>query len=216
MSDNPNLGFGKFVPGFDFLQNLAKGATQSIPQMPNLANWVAPTLNPEELEKRIEELKAVHFWLDQNSKRPGRHHPGAGGPEDDAGHAQGHELQPGRRGQCIQAQGRRFGGTGCAAVTETAESAAKTLEAAGRQRTPGHRRTRAGAQDGRAASPPTSRRPAWPPWWTRCSVGFADPAVPADRRHAMKDAGRNTAIDATRNMATGLAKEAVKAVAASG
>jgi hypothetical protein len=28
---------------------------------------------------------------------------------------------------------------------------------------------------------------------------------------AMKDAGRNTAIDATRNMATGLAKEAVKA-----
>jgi hypothetical protein len=29
---------------------------------------VAPTLNLEELEKRIGELKAVHFWLDQNSK----------------------------------------------------------------------------------------------------------------------------------------------------
>ena len=71
MSDNPNLGFGKFVPGFDFLQNLAKGATQSIPQMPNLANWVAPTLNLEELEKRIDDLKAVHFWLDQNSKALG-------------------------------------------------------------------------------------------------------------------------------------------------
>ena len=27
MSDSPSLGFGKFVPGFDFLQNLAKGAT---------------------------------------------------------------------------------------------------------------------------------------------------------------------------------------------
>src|SRR5438067_705483 len=71
MSDNDNLGFGKFVPGFDFLQNLAKGASQTIPQMPNLANWVAPTLNVEELEKRIADLKAVHFWLDQNSKALG-------------------------------------------------------------------------------------------------------------------------------------------------
>jgi hypothetical protein len=68
MSDNQNFGFGKFVPGFDFLQNLAKGASQTLPQMPNLSNWVAPTLNLEELEKRIGELKAVHFWLDQNSK----------------------------------------------------------------------------------------------------------------------------------------------------
>src|SRR5947209_19544187 len=71
MSDNGNLGFGKLVPGFDFLQNLAKGASQTLPQMPNLSNWVAPTLNVEELEKRIGELKAVHFWLDQNSKALG-------------------------------------------------------------------------------------------------------------------------------------------------
>jgi hypothetical protein len=35
--------------------------------MPNLGNWVAPTLNVEELDKRIEELKAVQFWLDQNA-----------------------------------------------------------------------------------------------------------------------------------------------------
>lgn len=68
MSDNQNTGFGRFVPGFDFLQNLAKGASQSMPQMPNLSSWVAPTLNLDELEKRIGELKAVHFWLDQNSK----------------------------------------------------------------------------------------------------------------------------------------------------
>ena len=71
MSDNTNFGFAKLVPGFDFLQNLAKGASQTIPQMPNLSNWVAPTLNVEELEKRIGELKAVHFWLDQNSKALG-------------------------------------------------------------------------------------------------------------------------------------------------
>ena len=71
MSDTQNFGFGKFIPGFDFLQDLAKGASQSLPQLPNLSNWVAPTLNLEELEKRIGELKAVHFWLDQNSKALG-------------------------------------------------------------------------------------------------------------------------------------------------
>jgi hypothetical protein len=78
MSDtsNPmNTAFGKFVPGFDFLQGLAtqavKGAASglpNIPQMPNPANWVAPTLNVEELDKRIQELKTVQFWLDQNAK----------------------------------------------------------------------------------------------------------------------------------------------------
>ncbi len=68
MSDSDATGFAKFVPGFDFLQNLAKGASASVPQMPNMGNWVAPTLNVEELDKRIEELKNVQFWLEQNSR----------------------------------------------------------------------------------------------------------------------------------------------------
>ena len=67
----PFPDFGKLVPGFDFLQNLAKqaagGATQTLPQLPNLGNWIAPTLNVEELDKRVQELKAVQFWLDQNA-----------------------------------------------------------------------------------------------------------------------------------------------------
>ncbi|MNS87718.1 hypothetical protein D3C72_1216700 [compost metagenome] len=67
MSDTSNFGFGKLVPGFDFLQSLAKGASSSIPQLPNLSNWVAPTISVEELEKRIDELKAVQFWLEQNA-----------------------------------------------------------------------------------------------------------------------------------------------------
>jgi hypothetical protein len=71
MSDSQNAGFGKFVPGFDFLQNLAKGTTQAVPQLPNMSSWIAPSLNEEELDKRISELKAVHFWLDQNSKALG-------------------------------------------------------------------------------------------------------------------------------------------------
>jgi hypothetical protein len=68
MSEQQNFGFGKFVPGFDFLQNLAKGTSQPQAGMPSLSSWVAPTLNVEELDKRIGELKAVSFWLDQNAK----------------------------------------------------------------------------------------------------------------------------------------------------
>lgn len=66
-NETPAAGFGKFVPGFDFLQSLAKGAAQSMPQMPGLGGWVAPTLSVEDLDKRISELKAVQFWLDQNA-----------------------------------------------------------------------------------------------------------------------------------------------------
>jgi hypothetical protein len=70
MSDAKDaFGFGKFVPGFDFLQSLAKGAPgmPQMPGMPGVPSWVAPTISVEELDKRIEELKAVQFWLDQNS-----------------------------------------------------------------------------------------------------------------------------------------------------
>jgi hypothetical protein len=63
--------FGKLVPGFDFLKNLsaqsAAGAPPAMPGMAQLGGWVAPTLNVEELDKRIAELKAVQFWLDQNA-----------------------------------------------------------------------------------------------------------------------------------------------------
>ncbi|WP_394788810.1 PhaM family polyhydroxyalkanoate granule multifunctional regulatory protein [Rhodoferax sp.] len=67
MSDSPGFDFSKFVPGFDFLQSLGKGAAASTPAMPAMGGWVAPTINVEELEKRITELKAVQFWLDQNA-----------------------------------------------------------------------------------------------------------------------------------------------------
>ena len=61
-------GFGKFIPGFEFLQNIGKGGAASNAALPPFAHWVAPTMRVEEIEKRIEELKAVQFWLEQNSK----------------------------------------------------------------------------------------------------------------------------------------------------
>lgn len=74
MSNNTaGSGFGQFVPGFEFLQKLVNPGAPAAGHamgsgMPNLGSWVAPTLNVEDLEKRIDELKAVHFWLEQNSK----------------------------------------------------------------------------------------------------------------------------------------------------
>ena len=58
----------KLVPGFDFLQGLVKNAGSALPQ---IGQWVAPTLDPEALGKRIEELRTVQFWLEQNAKMLG-------------------------------------------------------------------------------------------------------------------------------------------------
>ena len=65
MSDSGGFGFGKFVPGFDFLQSLVKNAGSALP---GIGQWVAPTLDPAELDKRIGELRTVHYWLEQNAR----------------------------------------------------------------------------------------------------------------------------------------------------
>ena len=64
MNDS-SANFTKLVPGFDFLQGLVKNAGSALPA---IGQWVAPTLNPEELGKRIEELRTVQFWLEQNAR----------------------------------------------------------------------------------------------------------------------------------------------------
>ena len=57
--------FGKLVPGFDFLQSLVKNAGAALP---GIGQWVAPTLDPAELDKRIGELRTVQYWLEQNAR----------------------------------------------------------------------------------------------------------------------------------------------------
>jgi hypothetical protein len=69
MSDaTPPFAFSQFVPGFDFLKNLAGGAGTGATTtgVPSLSSWVAPTLSVEEVDKRIQELKTVQYWLEQN------------------------------------------------------------------------------------------------------------------------------------------------------
>ncbi|MDP4670990.1 MAG: hypothetical protein NWS33_04910 [Burkholderiaceae bacterium] len=78
MSDSS--GFTAFVPGFDFIKNLgeqastwgraasAQPANGGAQAMSGMAAWVAPTFDVEELDKRINDLKSVQFWLEQNAR----------------------------------------------------------------------------------------------------------------------------------------------------
>ena len=66
MADQTGFNFDALLPGFDFLKQFAQANPAAA--MPSAAHWVTPTLDPAELDKRIQELKSVQFWLDQNAK----------------------------------------------------------------------------------------------------------------------------------------------------
>ncbi len=202
MSDSQNAGFGKFVPGFDFLQNLAKGASQNIPQMPNLANWVAPSLNVEELEKRIEELKAVHFWLEQNSKALGATIQALEVQKMTLATLKGMNFNIGDVANAFKLKAADSVASSVQRVTEKAASTAKTISDAatsvGNAAKAATKSSKPGSGIGSLVDPMQL--------WGALTQQFQQIAA-----GAMKDAGRNTAIDATRNMAAGFAKEAIKA-----
>ena len=65
MSDTSAFGFGQFVPGFDFLQNLSKTAAQAQPSaaagMPGMASWVAPTLSIEDIDCLIPHQPSIQI-----------------------------------------------------------------------------------------------------------------------------------------------------------
>ncbi|MCS6810788.1 MAG: hypothetical protein NZ694_05900 [Tepidimonas sp.] len=60
--------YTRFIPGWAYLQGLATGAPASGDAGAPWAPWVAPVLDVEELQRRIRDLKAVHFWLEQNAR----------------------------------------------------------------------------------------------------------------------------------------------------
>ena len=59
--------YARYVPGFAFLQPGLAGR-DAAPEAAPVAQWVAPVFDPDELERRIRDLKAVHFWLEQNAR----------------------------------------------------------------------------------------------------------------------------------------------------
>ncbi len=202
MSDSQNSGFGKFVPGFDFLQNLAKGATQNIPQMPNLANWIAPTLNLEELEKRIDELKTVHFWLEQNAKALGATVQALEVQKMTLATLKGMNFNMGDVANALKLKAADSVASGVQRMTDTAASTAKTISDVASGAGSVAKSVR------KAATPASSVGGLIDPMqlWGSLTQQFQQIAA-----GAMKDASKNTAMDLTKNMAAGLAKEAVKA-----
>ena len=214
--------FGKLVPGFDFLQNLTKqaagSANQSQPQMPNLGGWIAPTLNVEELDKRIQELKAVQFWLDQNAAAL-------------KATIQALELQ---KMTLATLKGMNFSmadmanafklktGDAPAAVTQSSpETKDKPRTFAGLEIPPSAFQVAnakpAQAEIQAAEKPaPAEAKPVPAPaasasvvdpmqWWGALTQQFQTIAA-----EAMKEVAKTTSLDASKNRAAGLAKDAVK------
>lgn len=194
MSDSSTESFGKFIPGFDFLQNLAKNATQAVPQIPNMASWIAPTLNEEELEKRIAELKAVHFWLDQNSKALGATVQALEVQKMTLATLKGMNLNIGEMANAFKFKTPDHAAANAQRAAEKAESAAKADA----------------AEQAAAKKLEDAAKPATAP------VGLVDPmhlwtSLTQQFQHiaagAIKEASKTTAMD----MGMNLAKEAVKA-----
>ena len=196
-----NPGFGKLIPGFDFLQTLAKGATQNIPQLPNLGNWVAPTLNVEELEKRIDELKAVQFWLDQNAMALKATIQALEVQKMTLATLKGMNFNMGDVANAFKLKAADTVMSGVQKVTEkAAEKATDSARTADKVAEKGTGKA-AGKTDAKAV--PGVVDPL--AWWGALTQQFQQIAA-----GAMKEAARQTAMDTTRNMATGLAKGALK------
>jgi hypothetical protein len=226
MSDAPSSGFGKFVPGFEFLQNLAgqaaggvaQGISQNIPQLPNLGNWVAPTFNVEDLEKRIEELKAVHFWLDQNAKALGATIQALEVQKMTLSTLKSMNFSMGDVANAlkIKAADTLAGFTGSAAP-QPAQFAGLEIP----PRTYGNAAPAAPEAEPEPAPPPAPRKTAAKKstatapapggvvdpvqWWGALSQQFQQIAS-----NAMKDVAKQTALDTTRQVASSLTDQAVK------
>jgi hypothetical protein len=200
MSDNSGaFGFGKFVPGFDFLQTLAKGASDAMPQMPNISNWVAPTLSVEELDKRITELKAVHFWLDQNGKALSATIQALEVQKMTLATLKGMNFSMGELANALKLKTASSVATGMEKVADAAESVAGTAKAVKAKAATGDGKAKGNGEAASAAVDPMQ-------WWGALTQQFQEIAS-----SAMKDVAQKTAVDTARNMASGAAKEVVKA-----
>ena len=206
MSDSQNGGFGKFVPGFEFLQNLAKSASQSVPQMPNMANWIAPTMSVEDLEKRIDELKAVHFWLDQNSKALAATIQALEVQKMTLATLKGMNFNLGDIANAFKLKAADTVYSGVQKVTEKAASTAETVADVAKQTEELAKKVGDAAKPAAAAAMAGLVDPMH--LWSSLTQQFQTIAA-----SAMKEASKTTAIDAAMDMGKNLAKEMTKGVA---
>lgn len=62
--NHPDL-FSQMMSNTEYFQNLFKNTSSGAA---GLGPWASPTLDPAEIDKRIQELKIVQFWLEQNAR----------------------------------------------------------------------------------------------------------------------------------------------------
>ena len=201
MSENNPFGFAKLVPGFDFLQNLAKGASHNLPSMPSLSSWVAPTINVEELDKRIGELKAVHFWLDQNSKALGATIQALEVQKMTLATLQGMNFSMGDVANALKLKTAEKVASGVQKVSDAAEAVAGAAEAARRKGEPAARKAKPVKGDGQGGAAPVDPMQ----WWGALTQQFQEIAA-----NAMKDVAQKAA-DTGKDKAAVVAGEAGKA-----
>lgn len=196
MSNADNTVFGKYVPGFDFLQNLAKGAGANIPQMPNMGNWIAPTLNVEELDKRIHELKSVHFWLEQNARALAATIQALEVQKMTLSTLKGMNFNLGDMANALKLKAADSVASGVTKAAQKATTTAKTV---------GDMASGAGKTAGKAAQAASGGVIDPLQLWGSLTQQFQQIAA-----SAMKEVTSKAAVDLTKTMTTGLAKEALK------
>ena len=205
--------FGKLVPGFDFLQNLTKqaagSASQSTPQLPNLANWIAPTLNVEELDKRVQELKAVQFWLDQNAAALKATIQALEVQKMTLATLKGMNFNMGEMANAFKVNVSNSLGGGAQRTTdkpktfaglEVAPSTYQSSKAKGAEQAKEDEQAEAAS-----AAKPAAGMADPMQWWGALTQQFQTIAA-----EAMKEVAKTSALDATKNMASDIAKDAVK------
>lgn len=207
MSDSQNSGFGKFVPGFDFLQNLAKSASQTVPQMPNMANWIAPTMSVEELEKRIDDLKAVHFWLDQNAKALAATIQALEVQKMTLATLKGMNFNLGDVANAFKLKAADSVYSGVQKVTEKAASTAKTVADVAEQTEEIAKKVGEAAKPAAAAAMAGLVDPMH--LWSALTQQFQTIAASA-MKEATRATAMDTAMDMGKNLARGVAKGVVK------
>ena len=224
MSDADNSAFsafGKFVPGFDFLQNLTAqaggSAAQQASQLPSLGNWVAPTLNVEELDKRIQELKAVQFWLDQNAMALKATIQALEVQKMTLATLKGMNFNMGEVANAFKLKvadsvssvppvadkAKTFAGLEIPPSSFQASKASEEAKDAQEEvadSAPAKAATKTGASEAPAAGVVDPMQ-----WWGALTQQFQ--AIAAD---AMKDAAKKTAVDTGKGLATGMANNAMK------
>jgi hypothetical protein len=189
--------------------------------LPNLSNWVAPTISVEELEKRIDELKAVQFWLEQNSRALSATIQALEVQKMTLATLKGMNFSMGDVANAFKLKTADTVMSGVQKAADTVSGAAEAMAGAAARvtgRASAANESEEEADDAEPAAPPAKGKAkgnataaAEPAvvdpmqWWGALTSQFQQIAA-----NAMKDAAKQTAIDTTKNMATGLAKEALK------